>query len=261
MSETSTLPSLSYNAPFGSWAKDFDWKSLSSLAGPMPLSINHTTRVDLFPQHGVVTKFYSSPAVAERIWRIMQLAGDCSVSIVGRLFLEPESTQIMGFCTPIETALDPVNIGTKDERIRLIYQLRDLLADLHSKHLVHGDVKPKNILMCSDGRLRFCDFDNASIEGDGFVSTSMTYPYCSTFRARNDAVPMTRAEDVYAMALSMWEIYTGRVPLTYNGETYEDAEDDLMDRCYAGFLPDMQLIDDPGVASLIESYIAAGPDR
>jgi hypothetical protein len=59
----------------------------------------------------------------------------------------------------------------------------------------------------------------------------------------------------------MWEIYTGKVPLTYNDETYEDAQDDLMDRCAAGFLPDMQLIDDPGVASLINSYIAAGPDR
>jgi serine/threonine protein kinase len=203
MSETPTQPSLSYNAPFGSWPKDFDWKSLSPLAGPMPLSITHTSRVDLFSQHGVVTKFYSSPEVAECIWKFMQLAGDCSVSIVGRLFLEPKSTQIMGFCTPIEAALDPVNIETRYERIRLIYQLRDLLVDLHSKQIVHGDVKPKNILMCSDGRLRFCDFDNASIEGDGFFSTSTTYPYCSTFRARNEALPMTRAEDVYAMGLTV----------------------------------------------------------
>ncbi|KAJ6602550.1 kinase-like domain-containing protein, partial [Mycena vulgaris] len=251
----------SYNSPFGSWAKDFDWKTLRPLAQPMPLGISDLGRVDLFPQYGVVTKYYHSPNGIERIWNVMQLAGDCSVSILGRIFLEPESDQVMGFCMPIEAPINTSNFGTKDERVRLIYQLRDLLADLHTKKIVHGDVKPANILMCSDGRPRFCDFDGASIEGDGFVSTVVTYPYCSTFRARNETVPMTRAEDMHAMGLSMWEIYTGKTPLTYNDETFEDAQDDLMDRCLVGFLPDMQLIDDPGVALLIEQCIAAGPVR
>ncbi|KAJ7130631.1 kinase-like domain-containing protein [Mycena epipterygia] len=162
---------------------------------------------------------------------------------------------------PIETPVDPPAIGTKDERIRLIYQLRDLLANLHKKKIVHGDVKPHNLLMCSDGCPRFCDFDNASIEGDGFTSNSKTYPYCSQRRAQDDTGPMTRAEDMHAMGLTMWEIYTGRTPLSYPGETFEEMQEFLPDRCQAGFLPDMELVDDPAIASLIESYLAAGPHR
>ncbi|KAJ7452173.1 hypothetical protein B0H11DRAFT_1742236, partial [Mycena galericulata] len=118
-----------------------------------------------------------------------------------------------------------------------------------------------NLLMCSDGRLRLCDFDEGAVEGDGFSSDRMSYPYCSTFRARNDTVLPTRAEDMHGMALTMWEIYTGTVPLSANDETTEEAWDGMVDRCLAGFLPVMALIDDPEIASLIASCLAAGPDR
>jgi serine/threonine-protein kinase len=101
--------------------------------------------------------------------------------------------------TPIDST---ANLGSKDERIRIIYQLRALVAELHEKKIVHGNLKPQNLLLCWDERVRLCDFDNASIEGDGFASCFMTYPYCSTFRARNEDEPMTRAEDMYAMGLT-----------------------------------------------------------
>ncbi|KAJ7700908.1 hypothetical protein B0H16DRAFT_1348515, partial [Mycena metata] len=126
--------------------------------------------------------------------------------------------------------------------------------------IVHGDLKPQNLLICSDGRVRLCDFDNASIEGDGFVASEATFPYCSTVRARNvdDPLPMTRAEDLHAMGLSIWHIYTGRIPLT---DGFDLDERDIGNRTLAGFLPDMALIDDPDIASLIEGCIAAGPYR
>jgi serine/threonine protein kinase len=65
-----------------------------------------------------------------------------------------------------------VSFGTypKDleERVRLVRELRALMASIHEKGIVHGDVKPQNLLLCSDGRLRLCDFDESSPEGDGF---------------------------------------------------------------------------------------------
>ncbi|KAJ7645530.1 kinase-like domain-containing protein, partial [Mycena polygramma] len=208
---------------------------------------------------GVVIKQYWETDL-ERIWKLTQLAGDSSISVIGRLFRQIGPTErIVGFCMPLETPIDPPNIPTKDERIRLIHQLRHLVVDLHSRKIVHGDIKPQNLLMCSDGRLRLCDFDESSLEGDGFTTNRMTYPYCSTFRAHNDTLPMTRAEDMHAMAMTIWELYTGRIPLTYGDETLEDAGVD--ERCRVGFLPDMQLIDDPDIAALIVSCLEAGPER
>ncbi|KAJ6544354.1 kinase-like domain-containing protein [Mycena capillaripes] len=261
---TTGLPlRVPYDEPFGSWPKDFHWEPIAP-PGKMEtlLSLGHIGRVDLFQAHGVVTKKYNPSRVdLARLCNIMDTAGDCSVSLVGRLF---ECGSVVGFCMPIETPVDPENLGGKDERICIIYQLRDLVTELHKKQIVHGDIKPQNLLICSDGRVRLCDFDNAPIEGDGFVCADVTYPYCSTFRARNEHKPMTRAEDMYAMGLTMWHIYTGRIPLLYDGELEDDfplIQGYVMDRTFAGFLPDMQLIDDPQVASLIQMCLAAGPDR
>ncbi|KAJ6482197.1 hypothetical protein C8R47DRAFT_1218175 [Mycena vitilis] len=141
---------------------------------------------------------------------------------------------------PIETPIDPATISTKGERVQMIHQLRELLSELHTKQIVNGDLKPHNLLMCSDGRIRLCDFDNASIEDDGFVSV-----------------------DLDAGGGYMWHLYTGEVPLTYD----DDSKDQMkrqgkrMNRAFAGFLPDMKLVDDPDIASLIETCLAAGPDR
>ncbi|KAJ7364180.1 kinase-like domain-containing protein [Mycena albidolilacea] len=240
-----------YDAPFGSYPKDLRWESLAP--NPMPLSIGIYGQVDKFLELGVVAKSCSDPRHAERLWNIMKLAGDCSVSLVGRIFRRNEP---VGIVMPIETPVDADNIATKEERVRIIHRLRELVAELHKKHIVHGDVKPQNLLFCADGLVRFCDFDCASIEGDGFVSPIYTYPYCSTVRARNADVPMTRAEDMYAMALSMWHLYTGRLPLTSDEEPEAD-----MDCTFAGFLPDMSAIDDPAIATLIQECLAAGPER
>ncbi|KAJ7603963.1 kinase-like domain-containing protein, partial [Mycena polygramma] len=247
-------------APFGEWPKDLHWESIEPPRGTEILSLGPSGRVDCFPEHAVVTKNFYHGDDLERIWRIMHLAGDCSVSLVGRLF---QGGVVVGICMPIETPIDPATISTKGERVQMIHQLRELLSELHTKQIVHGDLKPQNLLMCSDGRIRLCDFDNASIEGDGFVSVDMTTPYCSPGRARDGDQPMTRAEDMYAMGTSMWHLYTGKVPLTYDDDSKDPAERQgkRQDRTLAGFLPDMTLIDDPDIASLIETCLAAGPDR
>ncbi|KAJ7150370.1 kinase-like domain-containing protein [Mycena filopes] len=260
----SLVASLWPDAPFGAWPKDLHWESVAPPPGTMPLSISASGRVDRFPQHGVVTRRFNDPDESERVCGMMDLAGDSAVSRIGRLF-ECGGAIIIGFCMPIETPVDPANIGTKEERVRIIYQLRDLVAELHKKNIIHGDVKPHNLLMCSDNRLRFCDFENASIEGDGFATTDLTTPYCSPYRARNDEEPMTRAEDVYAMGLSMWHIYTGKVPFinVAQAELEKDVhlKGDLDDFAFTGCYPDMTLIDDPDIASLIETSLANGPSR
>ncbi|KAJ7652258.1 kinase-like domain-containing protein [Mycena rosella] len=271
--DTPEIPS--YRAPFGTYPGDTLLADLGP-SGALPLSISENGAVYRHSERGVVAKTYDGsgmritatetvelpPGDGERAWNMMRRAGDSCITIVGRVFRRPSTP--VGYYMPIEVPLDASKIATKEERVRIIRQLRELVAEIHGLNMVHGDVKPQNLLLCSDGRLRFCDFDNASIEGDGFTSTSMTYPYCSPARMRDrtGTVPWTRAEDIYAMGLTIWEIYTGRTPLTYGNETLDSQEtrELLENRCHVGFLPDMQLIDDPEVTDLIEECLAAAPE-
>lgn len=45
---------------------------------------------------------------------------------------------------------------------RALHQVLHALAHLHSHNVIHGDVKPENILVGSDGRARLADFDIAT---------------------------------------------------------------------------------------------------
>ncbi|KAJ7727230.1 hypothetical protein B0H16DRAFT_1894527 [Mycena metata] len=258
----------SYYAPFDEHT-DHDWEHLDH-NDPLTLvlSVHEDVAVRRFPVAGglIIVKSYTlslwpygevDRSIEEHTWIMMMLAGDCCVRVSGRLFSLGKPA---GFCMPMETPIIPADIATREERIQLIKQVHDLVTELHAKNIVHGDVKPQNLLMCSDGRMRFCDFDNASVEGDGYSNPAYTLPYCSQFRFRHPEVPMTRAEDTYALGLTIWELYTGRIPLSYGDETREETLDSLEHRVNVGMGPDMQVIDDPQIYALIETCLADGPD-
>ncbi|KAJ7812025.1 hypothetical protein B0H14DRAFT_3879860 [Mycena olivaceomarginata] len=235
-------------APFDAQLEDHSWNNLA-MDSPMPLGGNGTVwryGTIIIKEYGSCGSDEEGESEPERVWNLIQLAGDCCVR-TGRLFREGLP---VGFCMPMETPLASATIANKEERLRLIQQVRDLVAKLHSRNIVHGDLKPQNILLCSDGRVRLCDFDNASIEGDGYVTEALTPPYCSQF------------QDTYALGLTIWELYTGRMPLTYGDESMEDmlVWEILENRVNVGMRPDMTLIDDPAIRALIEECLAAAPE-
>jgi serine/threonine protein kinase len=61
-------------------------------------------------------------------------------------------------------------IGKKDlsvnEVIDISLQISDGLAAAHQAGIVHRDIKPQNILMGKDGRVRICDFGLAKAKRD-----------------------------------------------------------------------------------------------
>jgi serine/threonine protein kinase len=49
-------------------------------------------------------------------------------------------------------------IESIEERKKIIYQIIRGLVHLHSRHIMHLDIKPENILLFSDGSVKICDF-------------------------------------------------------------------------------------------------------
>ena len=49
-----------------------------------------------------------------------------------------------------------------------LHQLIRALIYIHDLGLVHGDIKPDNILVCADGTLKLCDFGITQILPEGF---------------------------------------------------------------------------------------------
>jgi serine/threonine-protein kinase len=104
---------------------------------------------------------------------------------------------------------------TADEFRKIASEVCSGLAAIHAQGLVHGDLKPGNV-MVSEGRAVILDFGfaqeraRASARRPGAPPDGGTPNYMSPERLRNGGASMD--DDVYAMALTLWEMWTCRVP-------------------------------------------------
>ena len=92
------------------------------------------------------------------------------------------------------------------------------LSIAHRKGMVHRDIKPDNILINSDHRVKLADFGLVRAAADSTHSTDQivgTVSYLSPEQV--DGSPMGPASDVYSAGIVLFELLTGTVP--FSGET------------------------------------------
>lgn len=203
--------------------------------------------------------------------KMMLLAGDCSIEPVGRVF---DGEELCGIIMPLELAIsrrspgDPISSNSHIFDFDVIPSGRDLIdpliqlvARLHDLGIVHGDIKPDNVLYCrGDSKLRFCDFGAAAKEGGRYPMARST-SYCSAYREfLSRQVPLVKADDLYATGITIWELYTGQEAFRAGLPNSDiiSPEEFIEYIVSAGFQPDLTAVDDIKTRELVASYLAAG---
>jgi tetratricopeptide (TPR) repeat protein len=145
-----------------------------------------------------------------------------STTSIATLLTEPEPAP--GTMTPDGTELElsltgsgSSSTGTKG---RLYYRqvahwMADVAEALHYAHLqglIHRDIKPGNLMVCTDGRIMILDFGLVKSAGERSVTATGslvgTYRYMSPEQVGAKRIKVDARSDVYSLGATMYELLT-----------------------------------------------------
>ena len=103
------------------------------------------------------------------------------------------------------------------ETISIAIQVGRGIEAAHKNGIVHRDIKPQNIMISNDGKVKVTDFGIARAASNNTIHSDVmgSVHYTSPEQARNGFVDYK--SDIYSLGIVMYEMVTGRVP--YDGDT------------------------------------------
>lgn len=103
------------------------------------------------------------------------------------------------------------------EAITIAIQVSMGIESAHNNHIIHRDIKPQNIIISKDGKVKVTDFGIAKAATSNTITSNVmgSVHYTSPEQARGGY--SDEKSDIYSLGITLFEMLTGRVP--FNGET------------------------------------------
>lgn len=103
------------------------------------------------------------------------------------------------------------------EALSIAIQVGRGIQAAHAKGIIHRDIKPQNVIISTEGKVKVTDFGIARMASANTINAEVmgSVHYTSPEQARNGFV--TNTSDIYSLGIVMYEMVTGRVP--FDGES------------------------------------------
>lgn len=107
-------------------------------------------------------------------------------------------------------------LSTK-EAISIAIQVAMGIEAAHNNHIIHRDIKPQNIIISKEGKVKVTDFGIAKAASSNTITSNVmgSVHYTSPEQARGGF--SDEKSDIYSLGITLFEMLTGRVP--FNGDT------------------------------------------
>ena len=159
------------------------------------------------------------PEIKERFYREARTAGKLThenITVIhdvgeeqGRPYIVME--YLSG--TDLRTMLERRAVMTLERQISIAAQICRGLAYSHGKDIIHRDVKPANIRVLENGRVKIMDFGIARLGSSALTSTGTilgTPYYMSPEQIQGKKVD--RRSDIFSCGVVLYELFTSRKP-------------------------------------------------
>ena len=103
------------------------------------------------------------------------------------------------------------------EAVSIAIQVSMGIEAAHNNHIIHRDIKPQNIMISKEGKVKVTDFGIAKAATSNTITSNVmgSVHYTSPEQARGGY--SDERSDIYSLGITIFEMLTGRVP--FNGET------------------------------------------
>ncbi len=172
-----------------------------------------------FAQERQILASLDHPAIARLL--------DSGVTVDGRPYFVMEHVRGV----PIDQYCDEQRL-TIAERLKLFRVVVDAVQFAHRSLVVHRDLKPGNILVTADGRVKLLDFGIAKVLDSASVPNSapptravlriMTPEYASPEQVTGQRI--TTSSDVYQLGLLLYELISGQRPHSIDKRSSSEIE-------------------------------------
>lgn len=103
------------------------------------------------------------------------------------------------------------------EAVSIAIQVSLGIEAAHNNHIIHRDIKPQNIIISKEGKVKVTDFGIAKAATSNTITSNVmgSVHYTSPEQARGGY--SDEKSDIYSLGITLFEMLTGRVP--FNGDT------------------------------------------
>ncbi|HWY85979.1 MAG TPA: serine/threonine-protein kinase [Gemmataceae bacterium] len=130
------------------------------------------------------------------------------------------------------------------EAVEIITQTGRALQWAHERRLVHRDVKPDNILLGADGKVKLSDLGLVkSLDDDAYLTQALDYlgtPNFTSPEQFNDPRTADARSDLYSLAATLYMTVTGEIP--FRGRNGRDLAGILKRKLEGDIAPPRQLV-------------------
>ena len=106
------------------------------------------------------------------------------------------------------------------DRVDRVIDVCEAVQHAHEHLVAHGDLRPPNVLMSADSKLRLLNCGMAALlrlEAAHGGAAAPPHPYMSPEQARGEV--LTTSSDVYALGILLYTLLTGYPPYELSGQT------------------------------------------